>query len=210
MPIELVAPELANIMDMEQPILELGGEELPDLFHRLSDEVMSGPRLDRLGHLSDPEIIADVNAAVEFLQGHAHVDSDRLGITGFCMGGRIAWLMAAVNPAFKATVPYYGGNIMVPWGAATQSPFELTNAINCPMMFHFGEEDANPSPDDRVKLDAELNRQGKDHQFYSYAGAGHAFMDFTGERHHPQAAETSWPRTLEFFATHVKGAAVKT
>jgi len=183
---------------------------VPDLFHRLSEEVMAGPRLDRLGHLSDPDIIADVNATVDFLQGHAHVDSDRLGITGFCMGGRIAWLMAAVNPAFKAAVPYYGGNIMVPWGAATQSPFELANGINCPMMFHFGEEDGNPSPDDRVKLDAELDRLGKTHQSYSYQGAGHAFMDFTGERHHQQAADTSWPRTLEFFAAHVKGTAVST
>jgi carboxymethylenebutenolidase len=183
---------------------------VPDLFHRLSEEVMAGPRLDRLGHLSDPDIIADVNAAVDFLQANPHVDGQRLGITGFCMGGRIAWLMAAVNPAFKATVPYYGGNIMTPWGAATQSPFELTNGINCPMMFHFGQTDANPSPEDEVKLDAELTRLGKAHQFFSYPGAGHAFMDWTGERYHQDAADTSWPRTLEFFATHVKGAAVTT
>ncbi len=69
-------------------------------------------------------------------------------------------------------------------------------------------ERTNPSPDDQVKLDAELTRLGKPHQFYSYAGAGHAFMDFTGERFHKEAAETSWPRTLEFFANHLKGAAV--
>ena len=142
------------------------------------------------------------------MQNHSSVDSDRLGITGFCMGGRVVWLMAAVSSAFKAAVPYYGGNIAVPWGSATQSPFELTDAINCPIMFHFGEADGNPSPEDQVKLDAELNRLGKTHQFFSYAGAGHAFMDHTGERYHQEAAETSWPRTLEFFATHLKGAAV--
>ena len=183
---------------------------VPDLFHRLSAEVMAGPRLDRLGYLSDPDIIADINTTVDFLQADPHVDGERLGITGFCMGGRIAWLMAAVNPAFKATAPYYGGNIMTPWGAATQAPLELTNGINCPMMFHFGQTDANPSPEDQVKLDDELNRLGKAHQFFSYPGAGHAFMDFTGERYHQEAADTSWPRTLEFFATHVKGAAVTT
>ena len=182
---------------------------VPDLFHRLSDEVMSGPRLDRLGHLSDPDIIADVNAAVSFLQGNSSVDSDRIGITGFCMGGRVVWLMAAVNPVFKAAVPYYGGNIMTPWGAATQSPFDLTSNINCPMMFHFGATDGNPSPEDQAKLDAELTRLGKPHQFYSYPGAGHAFMDYTNpDRHHKEAAEASWPRTLEFFASHLKGAAV--
>ena len=182
---------------------------VPDLFHRLSPEVMAGPRLGRLEHLSDPDIIADINAAVGFLQSNSAIDSDRIGITGFCMGGRVTWLMAAVNPVFKAAVPYYGGNIMSPWGAATQSPFDLSSGISCPMMFHFGATDGNPSPEDQVKLDAELTRLGKPHQFYAYEGAGHAFMDFTnGERHHQEAAATSWPRTLEFFAGHLKGASV--
>ncbi|MCH8832472.1 MAG: dienelactone hydrolase family protein [Chloroflexi bacterium] len=182
---------------------------VPDLFHRLTEEQMNGPRLDRLGYLSDPDIIADCNAAVSFLQGNSAVDSNRIGVTGFCMGGRVAWLMAASNPVFKATVPYYGGHIMLPWGDTTETPFDLTSNINCPMMFHFGATDGNPSPDDRVKLDAELTRLGKEHVFYSYEGAGHAFMDFTNpDRHHEGAAAESWPRTLEFFAKHLKGAAV--
>jgi carboxymethylenebutenolidase len=182
---------------------------VPDLFHRLTPEALNGPRLGRLDHLSDPDIIADMNAAVDFLQGHSAVDSDRIGVTGFCMGGRVAWLMAAVNPMFKCAVPFYGGNIMTPWGAATKPPFELSSGINCPMLFHFGATDGNPSPEDQAKLDAELTRLGKPHQFYSYPGAGHAFMDFTNpDRYHEAAAKAAWPRTLEFFATHLKGAAV--
>ena len=182
---------------------------VPDLFHRLSSEVMAGPRLDRLGHLSDPDIIADMNAAVDFLKGQSSVDSDRIGVTGFCMGGRIAWLMAAVNPIFKATVPFYGGHIFLPWGAATQTPFDLTNNINCPMLFHFGATDGNPSPEDQGKLDAELTRLGKAHTFFSYPGAGHAFMDFSNpDRYHQEASEAAWPRTIEFFANHLKGAVV--
>ena len=166
---------------------------------------MSGPRIERLDYLSDADIIADCNAAGSFLESNSAVDSNRIGMTGFCMGGRIAWLMAAVNPTFKATVPYYGGHIMLPWGDSAQTPFDLTSNINCPMMFHFGATDGNPSPDDRVKLDTELTRLGKDHQFFEYAGAGHAFMDFTNpDRHHEGAAAESWPRTLEFFATHLK------
>ena len=178
---------------------------VPDLFHRYTEEQMSGPRIERLNYLSDADIIADCNAAVSFLESNSAVDSNRIGMTGFCMGGRIAWLMAAVNPTFKATVPYYGGHIMLPWGDSAQTPFDLTSNINCPMMFHFGATDGNPSPDDRVKLDAELTRLGKDHQFFEYAGAGHAFMDFTNlDRHQKGAAAESWPRTLEFFATHLK------
>lgn len=78
---------------------------VPDLFHRFSKEVMDGPRLDRLGHLKDADIIADMNAAVDFLTANSAIDNDRIGVTGFCMGGRIAWLMAASNPIFKCTVP---------------------------------------------------------------------------------------------------------
>ena len=182
---------------------------VPDLFHRLPREVLDGPRLGRLDHLSDPDIIADMNAAVDFLMGNSAIDNERIGVTGFCMGGRVAWLMAAVNPIFKACVPFYGGNIMVPWGAASQAPYELSNNINCPMLFHFGATDGNPSPDDQTKLDAELTRLGKTHQFSSYPGAGHAFMDFTNpDRYHKEAADAAWPPTLEFFATHLKGAKV--
>jgi carboxymethylenebutenolidase len=184
---------------------------VPDLFHRLSQEVLEGPRLSRLDHLSGPDIIADMNAAVDFLKAQSSVDSERIGVTGFCMGGRVAWLMAATNPVFKAVVPFYGGNIMTPWGAADRSPFDLTAGINCPMLFHFGATDGNPSPDDPAKLDAELTRLGKPHEFYSYPGAGHAFMDFTNpDRYHREAAEAAWPRTLEFFAKHLKAAAVRT
>jgi carboxymethylenebutenolidase len=58
------------------------------------------------------------------------------------------------------------------------------------------------------KLDAELTRLDKQHQFYTYPGANHGFMDFTGARHHQGAEEASWPRTLEFFAQYLKGAVV--
>ena len=180
----------------------------PDLFHRITDPAISEP-MARGATLSDPEIVADVNAAVDFLRGHSAIDSDRIGITGFCMGGRVVWLAAVSIPHFKAAVPYYGGNIMVPRGDADKSPFELTGNINCPILFHFGEIDANPSQDDMATFDAELTRLGKAHQFYTYPGADHAFMDHTGPRYHKEAAETSWPRTLQFFAEQLKGAVVR-
>jgi carboxymethylenebutenolidase len=213
-PAVVIAFHVGGVDEFDKVMADRLAEEgyvavVPDLFHRLSPEVLNGPRLGRLDHLSDPDIIADMNAAVDFLKAQSSVDSQRIGVTGFCMGGRVAWLMAAVNPIFKAAAPFYGGNIMTPWGAADKSPFELTAGINCPMLFHFGATDGNPSPDDQTKLDAELTRLGKPHQFYSYPGAGHAFMDFTNpDRYHQAAAEAAWPRTLDFFATHLKAARV--
>jgi carboxymethylenebutenolidase len=64
-------------------------------------------------------------------------------------------------------------------------------------------EDTNPSPEDIRKLDAELTRLGKLHEFYSYAATGHAFMDPHSDKYRPQSAEAAWARMLEFFSKHL-------
>jgi carboxymethylenebutenolidase len=143
-------------------------------------------------------VINDINAAANFLQGHSAVDGSRLGIVGFCMGGRVVYLMAAVNPAFKAAVAYYPGNTFRAWGRDLPAPFERSANLYCPLQGHFGADDKNPSPEDMQKLDAELNRLAKPHEFYSYPDAGHAFMDSTKESYRRHAEEAAWPRTLEF------------
>ena len=173
----------------------------PDLYHRDAPDCKDdGPT--RRARLRDVTVIADVNATVGFLKGHRGVDGERLGIVGFCMGGRVSYLMPAVQPAFKAAVDYYGGNIMAPWGNGA-APFALTAQIHCPLIGFFGEEDGNPSPADMKKLDAELTRHGKAHEFYSYAGANHAFMNRHGARYHAEADRDSWPKTLAFFERHL-------
>ncbi len=181
----------------------------PNLYHRHTEAVISesaagGPRPSPSALLSDPDIVADINATVDWLLSHDAVRSDRIGVTGFCMGGRVAWLAAATNSNFQAVAPYYGGNLMTTWGAGKTPPYDLANEIDCPMLFHFGEIDANPSQADMQKLDAELTRLGKAHTFYTYPGADHAFMNPTGGRYNENAAVASWPRTLEFFAQRLK------
>lgn len=174
----------------------------PDLYHRQSEP---GTPAERRSRLLDSELITDLNAAIAHLRAQPEVDGARIGILGFCMGGRVAWLMAAANPDLRAAAIYYGGNIMVPWGASEPSPYERAITINCPILFHFGGEDENPSPADRVRLEETLTRHGKTHEFYSYSGAGHAFMNFTSaERYRAAAAEASWPRTLDFFSRHLR------
>jgi carboxymethylenebutenolidase len=173
----------------------------PDLYHRDGPDCQDdGPT--RRARLRDVTVIKDVNATVDFLKGHSQVDGERLGIVGFCMGGRVVYLMAAANPSFKAGSAYYGGNIMVPWGEGP-APFDRTAEIHCPLIGLFGEEDANPSPADMRKLDAELTRHGKVHEFYSYPGANHAFMNRRGARYHAEADRDSWPKTLAFFNKHL-------
>jgi carboxymethylenebutenolidase len=190
------------IEEMTQRIAQAGYVGVaPDLYHRDGPDCQDdGPT--RRARLRDVTVIKDVNATVDFLQGHRQVDGERLGIVGFCMGGRVAYLMAAVNPALKAAVDYYGGNIMVPWGEGP-APFARTADIHCPLLGLFGEEDANPSPADMRKLDAELTRHGKVHEFHAYPGANHAFMNRHGARYHAEADRDSWPRALAFFKKHL-------
>src|SRR5713101_7085546 len=174
----------------------------PDLYHRDSPDCRDDAPTRR-ARLRDVTVIKDVNATVYFLTGHRMVDAERLGIIGFCMGGRVSYLMAAAHPSFKAAVAYYGGNIMAPWGEGP-APFERTGEIHCPLLGLFGEEDANPSPADMRKLDAELTRLGKVHEFHSYPGAGHAFMNDGRPSYREEAAKDAWEKTLGWFDRHLK------
>jgi len=177
----------------------------PDLFHTISDEMSEASGKSKRELLDDTQIISDVESTIGFLNNNPLVESGKMGITGFCCGGRIAWMMAAVSDSFSATIPYYGGNLFAVWGDNDVTPFDMANNINCPILFHFGENDDNPSQQDMLTLDKELTSLGKDYRFYTYPEAGHAFMDFSDKvRHNQRASAMSWPRTLDFLEKHVK------
>lgn len=171
----------------------------PELFHRQPEKVEG----QRTALLRDNEIIADMNAAVAHLKG-MRLAVTPLGTIGFCMGGRVSYLMACVQPEFKAAAVFYGGNIFKALGEGP-SPFERSSGIQCPMIGFFGVEDGNPSRDDVRKIDAELTRLGKWHEFHSYNNAGHAFQDFTRpERYRERPSRASWHEMLAFFTENLK------
>ena len=169
----------------------------PDLYHRQT-EPEENP-LVRMGKLRDAEVLRDLDAAAAHLRGLPEVAADRTGVIGFCMGGRLAYLSAAHDPTLRASVVFYGGNIMVPWGEGP-APFELTEKISCPVLGLFGEDDGNPSPDDVAKIHAELERFGKAHEFKSYPGAGHAFLNEGRLSYRAEAAADAWQRCTDWLA----------
>jgi carboxymethylenebutenolidase len=119
------------------------------------------------------------------------------------MGGRVAYLMAGASKDFKAAISWYGGSCFRPWGEGP-TPFERTVQISCPIQGHFGETDQNPTLEDMAKIDAELTKHGKAHEFYVYKDTGHSFMD----PHHPdkyvaQSDRESWQRSMEFLKKHL-------
>jgi carboxymethylenebutenolidase len=156
-----------------------------------------------MGRLRDDQIARDVDAAVAHATTLAEVDGERLGVTGFCMGGRVAYLLAASSSAFSAAIVFWGGNIMDAWGEGP-TPFKQTDRITCPVLGIFGEDDPNPNPADVARIDAEMTRLGKDHEFHSYPGDGHAFMNERRPSYRPEAAADAWRRSVEWFDRYLK------
>lgn len=191
------------IREITQRLAEAGyAAAAPDLYHRDGPEC-SDDIATRRSRLSDRRIIKDAGATAASLRTYGAVSGDRLGVIGFCMGGRLAFLAAAAVPAIKAAVAFYPGNLFRAWGRDLPSPFERIAEIRCPVQGHFGADDGNPSPVDMARLDAELTRLDRSHEFFCYSAAGHAFMDHTKESYRRHAAEAAWPRTLDFLRRHL-------
>ncbi len=174
----------------------------PDLYHR-EDRNSGDDPMTRMSHLRDTNIIKDVAAAIDHVKALATVRGSSTGITGFCMGGRVAYLMATQDADLKAAVVFYGGNIMRPWGEG-RAPFDLTERIQCPLLGLFGADDGNPNPEDVAKLDRELTKLGKAHEFHSYT-AGHAFMNEGRPSYREDAASDAWQKCIAWFNKHLTG-----
>jgi carboxymethylenebutenolidase len=172
----------------------------PELFHRQAAGVEAS---ERTSLLRDNELIADMNATIAHLKA-MRMTVGPIGIVGFCMGGRVAYLTACVNADVKAAAVFYGGSIFKPLGNGP-SPFDRSSGIQCPVIGFFGRDDANPSPDDVRRIDAELTRLGKWHEFHTYNDAGHAFQNFMSpQRYRERASRASWTEMLAFFTEYLK------
>ncbi len=160
--------------------------------------------MTRMSRLRDRNIVPDVKAAVDHATTLSEVRSDSIGVTGFCMGGRVTYLMCASDERFKAGVVFWGGNIMVPWGRGDAPLDNLgEDSGTDPGSVRGGRSEPNPA--DVAKIDAELTRLGKEHEFHSYAGAGHAFMNEGRPSYREEAAADAWTRCVGWFDRHLKG-----
>ncbi|MHA1108393.1 MAG: dienelactone hydrolase family protein [Alphaproteobacteria bacterium] len=170
----------------------------PDFYHRRPDGEDS---LESVTHRLDVDVLNDINATVAHLQGFDNTDSERIGIVGHCMGGRVSLVGASANPAFKACVVYYGGNMFGGWGDGMPTAFDRLKDISCPVIGFYGNDDSNPSPEHVDQIDSEMTAHGIEHEFHRYDGAGHAFQNHTSEKsYRPEATKISWARMLEFLA----------
>jgi carboxymethylenebutenolidase len=142
----------------------------PDLYH---GEVAEHDEMDKAAELMQklpPDRAArDMSGAIDYLARHSAVRGDGIGVVGFCMGGMLAWIIAANRPdKVKAAVPFYG----FPQGSTEPDWSKLTASVRG----HMAEKDNFFRPDAARALEAKLRAMGKDVTITVYPGTGHAFM----------------------------------
>jgi len=154
----------------------------------------------------DDQAIADLTGAYDYLRTRSEIDSARVGVMGFCMGGGIAFALACRTTFLKAAVLFYGLVNLPPeftpdWKPKPRLP--LTVNLSCPLMAHYGEADSVVSREEVEALRDELTRHGKAFVIHTYPGAEHAFHDDRDPRHHPEAARLAWERSVAFLREHL-------
>lgn len=143
---------------------------VPDLYR---GELAEHDEMDKAAHLMQslpPDRAArDMSGAVDYLAGHEAVTGDDIGVVGFCMGGMLAFLIAANRPdKVKAVVPFYGfpqGEAEPDWSGCAAS-----------IRGHMAENDDYFGPPAAKALEAKLQGMGKDVVLTVHPGTGHAFM----------------------------------
>ena len=182
----------------------------PAMFHRegpmtigLHEEMQTA--LARAGRTTDDNVIADVQAAVDYLKAQPFVDGDKIGITGFCFGGRVSFLAASAISGLGASAVFYGGGMLQARGGPGPSPLERAGDISVPVLGLFGEEDQNPKMEDVAAIEAELKRLDKTYEFHMYPGCGHGFHCDGRGSYRREAAVDAWGKALGWFNKHLKG-----
>ncbi len=183
----------------------------PDLYYREKNAVIGYDNLSEairlMSGLSDDKIVKDMNAAIAYLQQQPFVRADRCGVTGFCMGGRVTFLTACLNPAVKAAVPFYGGGIgsvMQPGERTPKAPLEYADSLTAPMLLFFGENDPFIPLDEVEKIKRRLKELNKRAETIVYPGAPHGFFCNERDSYRPDAAKDAWERLVKFFAQHLR------
>ena len=177
----------------------------PDLFR---GETLSytdwEPVKAKLQTLDDAALLADVRAALAFLDARDEVARGARGAVGFCMGGRLAFLSAAeFGERFVGAVSFYGGSVGPERPGLFPSVLARGVDIRAPLMFHYGADDESIAPDEHARVARALSEWKKAYSLNVYPGAGHGFASIDRPSYRRDVAEAAWAATLEFFKEHL-------
>ncbi|MBC7780954.1 MAG: dienelactone hydrolase family protein [Proteobacteria bacterium] len=157
-----------------------------------------------VNHVPDSQVMSDLDAAVVYANATGKCDVARLGITGFCWGGRITWTYTVHNPAVKAGVAWYG-RLVAPAPSPLQPayPVDLAAVMKVPVLGLYGEADAGIPVEHVEKMRGALAAAGNTtSEIVLYPGAPHAFYADYRPSYRPDAAEDGWKKMRAWFARH--------
>jgi carboxymethylenebutenolidase len=161
----------------------------------------------KLKSLNDDGIMSDVGKSIEFLSGKSEINANGIGVVGFCMGGRYAFLANASYPTkIKATVSFYGGGIdAAPENSmGRKSLLDRIPTMQSPIMLMYGSEDKLIAADEHGRVAAALSTSKKRYVLNLFPKAGHAFMNNERESYAAEAATEAWLMTTGFFSQNLK------
>ncbi len=142
-------------------------------------------------NLDQSRALQILNASVEFLKEQQNVKADSIGVTGFCMGGTFALLLASHNESVKASAPFYGD---VP-------PDDVLKKLSAPVLFIGAENDPWITQEKMKRLEEAINKYGKEGEVKVYSGVGHAFFNDTRpDAYNKETAEDAWSRVTKFLS----------
>ena len=179
----------------------------PDFFHRSGGGTAAyddfATVMAKFQGMNDDGILVDVDAALDHLRAAGFRD-DEISITGFCFGGRVAFL-ASARRALGAGVSFYGGGIVKPGGLPFPSLLEDAATLRTPWLGHFGDLDKGIPAEDVESLRAALDAaNAAPHEIVRYPEADHGFhCDDRPAVFNAAAAADAWSRALAWFDTHL-------
>jgi carboxymethylenebutenolidase len=157
------------------------------------------------GGVPDEQFLGDIGAAIDALR-KLPTSNGKVGVIGYCSGGRQSFLTAVSLPV-DAAVDCYGAFVTgtVPEGFPLKVVplVDRTAALRCPLLGLFGADDQFPSPEQVAELEQALIAHGKTYEFHSYEGAGHAFFSTNRTSFRPEAALDGWQRIFSWFETYL-------
>jgi carboxymethylenebutenolidase len=147
----------------------------------------------------DSQVMSDLDAAVAWAKKDGHGDTEKLGITGFCWGGRVVWLYAAHNQNLKAGVAWYGRLTGKAADLQPKHPIDLAAEIKAPVLGLYGEKDTGIPVKDVEAMREALKKADKPGEIVVYPDAQHAFFADYRPSYNKDAAADGWKRLLAWF-----------
>ena len=161
-----------------------------------------GARVRAAGGVPDAQVMGDVAGSIAYLRAQPNA-SGKVGVIGFCSGGRHAYLAGCSLSGIDAVVDCWGGNVVVNDPKLLDAkrpvaPIDLTEKLTAPLIGIFGNDDQNPNREHVNKTEETLKKLGKSYEFHRYDGCGHAFFNTMRVSHRPEQALDGWNKVFAF------------